>query len=47
MDESAAIATAINAVKRWAQGHGDVTAEVQAASQRAVAEWEALRSSHA
>jgi len=51
MDEQQAIATAINAVKRWARGdlhwgHGKVTPEVQAASQRAVAEWEQLRSSH-
>ena len=46
MDESRAIATAINAVKRWAQGHGGVTAEVQAASRRALQEWEALRQSH-
>ena len=46
MDESRAIATAINAVKRWAQGHGGVTPEVQAASQRALAEWERLRASH-
>jgi hypothetical protein len=52
MDEQQAIATAINAVKRWARGdlhwgHGKVTPEVQAASQRALAEWERLRASHA
>ena len=51
MDESRAIATAINAVKRWAAGDlhwgkGKVSPEVQAASQRALAEWEALRQSH-
>ena len=45
MEESQAIATAINAVKRWAQGdlhwgNGKVTPEVQAASQRALDEWE-------
>ena len=46
MDESRAIATAINAVRRWAAGHGDVTPEVRAASQRAVAEWEHLKETH-
>ena len=51
MDESQAIATAINAVKRWARGdlhwgHGKVTPEVVAASQRALAEWEKLKESH-
>lgn len=51
MDESRAIATAINAVKRWAKGdlhwgRGHVTPEVQAASQRALAEWEKLKESH-
>ena len=51
MDESQAIATAINAVKRWARGNlgearGRVHPEVQAAAQRAVAEWERLRESH-
>ena len=51
MDESQAIATAINAVKRWARGdlhwgRGKVTPEVRAASQRALAEWEELRASH-
>lgn len=52
MDESQAIATAINAVKRWARGdlgerHGHVHPEVRAAAQRAVDEWERLRQSHA
>ena len=51
MEESQAIATAINAVKRWARGnlhwgHGKVTPEVQAASQRALDEWSKLRASH-
>lgn len=46
MGESQAIATAINAVKRWAEGGGDVHPEVRAASQRAVAEWGRLRASH-
>ena len=51
MEESRAIATAINAVKRWARGdlhwgRGHVTPEVQAASQRALAEWEKLKESH-
>jgi hypothetical protein len=46
MDESQAIATAINAVKRWASGHGHVHEEVQAAAQRAVAEWERLKETH-
>lgn len=51
MEESQAIATAINAVKRWARGdlgeaRGHVHPEVQAASQRALQEWERLRQSH-
>jgi hypothetical protein len=51
MGESQAIATAINAVKRWAKGdlhwgRGHVTPEVRAASQRALAEWEKLKESH-
>lgn len=51
MDESQAIATAINAVKRWARGdlgeaHGHVHPEVQAAAQRALAEWEKLKETH-
>lgn len=51
MDESQAIATAINAVKRWAKGdlhwgRGHVHPEVQAASQRALEEWERLKESH-
>lgn len=51
MDESRAIATAINAVKRWAKGDlhwgkGKVHPEVQQAAQRAVAEWEKLKEEH-
>jgi ParB/Sulfiredoxin domain len=51
MGEQQAIATAINAVKRWAKGdlhwgRGKVTPEVQAASQRALAEWEHLKETH-
>lgn len=51
MEESQAIATAINAIKRWARGdlhwgHHKITPEVVAASQRALAEWEELRASH-
>lgn len=46
MDKSRAIATAINAVKRWAKGKGDVHPEVQEASQRALKEWEKLKESH-
>ena len=51
MDESQAIATAINAVKEWAAGrafggHVQVTDEVRQAAQRALREWEDLRASH-
>ena len=51
MGESEAIATAINAVKEWAQGHAfgghvKVTPEVQEAAQRALDEWEDLKRSH-
>lgn len=46
MSESAAIATAINSVKRWAAGKGRVHPEVIAASQRALREWEDLKASH-
>ncbi len=51
-DEREAHAMAVAAVERWARGdlewgpHRHVTPEVQAASQRAVAEWEELRRSH-
>jgi hypothetical protein len=51
MDESRAIATAINAVKEWAAGrafggHVKVTEEVRQAAQRALDEWEKLKESH-
>jgi hypothetical protein len=46
MSESAAIATAVNSVKRWAAGKGRVHPEVIAASQRALREWEDLKASH-
>lgn len=51
MDESQAIATAINAVKSWAAGeafggHVKVTDEVRQAAQNAIKEWEDLKASH-
>jgi hypothetical protein len=51
MGEQQAIATAINAVKRWAKGklgwgRRKVTPAVQATSARAVAEWNRLKASH-
>jgi 8-oxo-dGTP pyrophosphatase MutT (NUDIX family) len=51
MGESEAIATAINAIKRWAEGdlhwgHGKVTPEVIAASRDALRQWEDLKASH-
>jgi hypothetical protein len=51
LDESTAIAYAINAIKRWAKGNlgwgkHKITPEVIEASRRALAEWEALRASH-
>lgn len=52
MEESQAIATAINAVKRWSRGDlrwgpkRKVHPEVIAASRRALAEWERLKDSH-
>lgn len=50
-DESRAIATAINAIKRWARGdlhwgNRRIHPEVVAAARRALAEWESLRASH-
>jgi hypothetical protein len=45
-DEQSSHALAVAAVKRWASGKGHVHPEVREASQRAVAEWEALRRSH-
>jgi hypothetical protein len=51
MEESQAIATAVNAVKSWAEGKAfggkvKVTPEVQQAAQRALREWEDLKASH-
>lgn len=51
MEESHAIAVAINAVKEWAQGHAfgghvKVTDEVRQAAQNALKEWEGLKASH-
>lgn len=46
MGESQAIATALNATRRWASGKGKVHPEVIAASQAALAEWEKLKDSH-
>jgi hypothetical protein len=51
MERSRAIATAINAVKEWAQGrafggHVKVTPEVQQAARRVLKEWEDLKGSH-
>jgi len=46
MEESQAIATALGAVKRWAEGGGNVHPEVRAAARRAVAEWQKLKETH-
>jgi hypothetical protein len=51
MGESEAIATAVNALRSWARGVAfggkiKVSAEVQEAAQRALAEWDALRAAH-
>lgn len=51
MGEQQAIATAVNAIKRWAAGRlgwgkRKVTPEVQAAARRALGEWESLRAAH-
>jgi hypothetical protein len=46
MSESAAIATAINATRRWASGKGKVHPEVVAAARAALAEWEHLKATH-
>lgn len=43
MDESRAIATAVNTVKRWAEGGGDVHADTRAKAAAALAEWEAKK----
>jgi hypothetical protein len=46
MSESQAIATAINATRRWAQGGDHVHPEVVAAARSALAEWEKLKQTH-
>ena len=46
MSESQAIATAINATRRWAAGKGKVHPEVRQAAQAALQEWEKLKASH-
>jgi hypothetical protein len=46
MGESQAIATAINAARRWANGEGKVHPEVRQAAQAALEEWERLKESH-
>lgn len=51
MGEQQAIATAVNAIKRWARGDlgwgkHKITPEVAEAARRALGEWEALRASH-
>lgn len=43
MSTSQAIATAVNTVKRWARGGGDVTAATQAKAAKALAEWNAKK----
>lgn len=46
MSESVAIATAINATRRWASGKGKIHPEVRRASQAALEEFERLKASH-
>ena len=51
MSEQRAIATAINAIKRWAKGNlgwgrHKITPEVIRASKDALAQWEKLKESH-
>lgn len=46
MEEGQAIATAINATRRWASGKGNVHPEVIEASRKALAEWERLKATH-
>ena len=51
-EEGEAISMAVGAVRRWSQGYGawgkkqKVTPVVQAAAQRALAEWEKLKATH-
>lgn len=42
--ESEAIAIAVSTVKRWAAGGGKVHPDTRAAAQKALAEWDALKS---
>lgn len=42
-DKSKAIKIAIGKVRDWAEGKGNVSPEVRAASQKAIAEWDAKR----
>lgn len=51
MEESEAIATAVNSIKAWANGTAfggrvHVTDEVRQAAQRALQEWNDLKASH-
>jgi hypothetical protein len=51
MSESEAIATAINAIRQWAQGRAfggkvKVTDEVRQAAKNALSEWERLKATH-
>jgi hypothetical protein len=51
MDESRAIATAVNAIREWAAGTSfggktRVTPEVQQAARAALAEWDRLKETH-
>lgn len=46
MPRSQAIPTAINAIKRWRDGEGNVHPEVRAASAKAIAEWDRLKATH-
>lgn len=43
MPRERAIATAVNRVKKWAAGAGDVKADTRAKALKAVAAWEALK----
>lgn len=43
MGQSRAIEIAVGKVRDWAEGKGDVDAGTQAASRKAIAEWEATR----
>jgi hypothetical protein len=43
MSESRAIATAINVMKRWCRGGGDVKPDTRAAACKALAQWESMK----